>query len=70
MSHTWSSHEERAASDLAQVTEVTAPDSAMVSFDATMTLHGPDYMTGQKALPCTGLRLGRGMGLGLGGGLS
>lgn len=69
MTQTWSTLEERAASDLAQVFEVTAPDTAVVSFGAVL-VRGPDWPTGQRYLPCTGLRLGRGLGLGLGGGLS
>lgn len=68
MTHTWSFWEEWALRDLALVATVTAEDAAVVCFEGTVSC-GPDVPQ-RQALPCTGLRLGRGMGLGIGGGLS
>ena len=53
--------------DLPDVATVSTEDAPVVSFGATLVL---EHFRGSVPLPLVGLRLGRGIGLGLGGGLS
>lgn len=61
----------RAAPVLPQAAPVAAPDAPVI--DQVLAYYmrpSPIYRFASVRSPCTGLRMGRGLGLGIGGGLS